>query len=418
MATCNLYHDQRRSREDGLFPIKFRITYDRKSKYIDTGFYVDDTDFQKNRTGNRLDPKLKRYRDRLSELIKKAEDVIEGLECFTFEVFVRRFKNAGDRSDLINLIMEKVMLLEEEESYSNARLYRQAAVLLAKFNLERYKSEKLLLRNLTPDFLRAFQKWALCTNYIVDKKKTAKPRTYSVTTIGMYLIRIKAIVNGCVDAGELPQARNPFGKKKYTIPKSRAAKRPLELSEIKLLANYQTEDKREQFARDIFIFSYLANGMNFYDIFKLKWSDIRNEEFRFVRQKTFSKLPDKQIRVFLNEKLISIIERHGTDKNQNGYIFDVVPWGASKMEEEKRIRSVIATVNPQLKKIANIIGINPEISTYYARHSFATIMHELGASIITLKNVIGHEDIKSTQVYIGYDRKERLIELQNRLLED
>jgi integrase/recombinase XerD len=314
--------------------------------------------------------------------------------------------------------MEKVMELEEEECYSNARLYKQAAVLLAKFNLERYKANKLLLRNLTPDFLRAFQKWALSTNYIVDQKKKANSRTYSVTTIGMYLIRIKAIVNGCVDSGDLHQARNPFGRKKFTIPKSRVSKRPLDLSEIKLLANYETEDKREQFARDIFIFSYLANGMNFYDIFKLKWSDIRNDEFRFVRQKTFSKLPDKQIRVFLNEKLISIIERHGTDKNENGYIFNIVPWGASKMEEEKRIRSTIATVNPQLKKIATTIGINPEISTYYARHSFATVMHELGASIITLKNVIGHEDIKSTQVYIGYDKKERLIELQNRLLEE
>jgi integrase/recombinase XerD len=92
MAICNLYHDKRRTRNDGLFPIKFRVTYERKSKYIDTGFYVDEVDFQKIRTGNRIDPRLKRYRDKLSELVKKAEDIIEGLECFSFEVFVRRLK--------------------------------------------------------------------------------------------------------------------------------------------------------------------------------------------------------------------------------------------------------------------------------------------------------------------------------------
>ncbi|WP_443147254.1 tyrosine-type recombinase/integrase [Pedobacter sp. GR22-6] len=50
------------------------------------------------------------------------------------------------------------------------------------------------------------------------------------------------------------------------------------------------------------------------------------------------------------------------------------------------------------------------------RHTFATMMHDLGASMMTIKDVIGHEDIKSTQQYIGPDSKSKLLDFQERLL--
>jgi site-specific recombinase XerD len=232
----------------------------------------------------------------------------------------------------------------------------------------------------------------------------------------MYLTRIKAIMNSLIERGELHISKNPFGKGKYIIPKSRSAKRPLEHEEIMSIVNYQTEIESEVFARDMFVFSYVANGMNFYDIFKLKWSDIKGDAFYFIRQKTSVKLPDKQIRVFLNAKIQSIIDTHGSRKLGNNYIFNVVPWGATKDVEQRKIRSAISGVNMKLKKIASTLGITSDISTYFARHTFATMMHDLGASINTIKDVIGHEDIKSTQSYIGSENKERLMELQGRLL--
>lgn len=62
------------------------------------------------------------------------------------------------------------------------------------------------------------------------------------------------------------------------------------------------------------------------------------------------------------------------------------------------------------------LGITSDISIYFARHTFATMMHDLGASMNTIKDVIGHGDIKSTQNYIGAEKRERLMELQKRLL--
>lgn len=416
MANCNLYHDKRRPKKNSFFPIKIRVTHERKSKFFETVFSADDAEFTKILNGLRLDANQKKTKSKLDELLKKANDIIEDLEVFNFDTFTMRFKNTGDRNDLLDLIREKAALLKKEENFANSRLYFQAADLLERFNLNEKKSKKLYVKELTPDYLKAFQKWALGTNYIIEKNKDKMAKTYSVTTLNMYLTRVKAIINSLTETGVLHITKNPFGKGKYVIPKSRSAKRPLEHDEIMLMVNYQSEDDKEIFARDMFIFSYLANGMNFYDIFKLKWSDIKGDAFYFVRQKTSAKLPDKQIRVFLNPKIQSIIDLHGSKKLGNSYIFNVVPWGASKDVEQKKIRSYISGVNVKLKKIAVTLGITSDISTYFARHTFATMMHDLGASMNTIKDVIGHEDIKSTQNYIGAEKKERLIELQERLL--
>jgi len=416
MANCNLYLDKRRQKKNDLYPIKIRVTHERKSKFFETVFTTDDPGYAKILSGLRLNEEQKKIRSKLDELLKKANDIVDDLEVFDFDIFTKRFKNTGDRNNLLDVVREKATLLKSAENFSNSRLYFQAADLIERFNIQQKKSKTLLVRDFTPDYLRNFQKWALGTNYIIDKNQDMMAKTYSVTTIGMYLTRVKAVINSLIESGELHISKNPFGKGKYVIPKSRNAKRPLEREEILEILNYQCTDERDTFARDMFIFSYVANGMNFYDIFKLKWSDIKGDAFYFVRQKTAAKLPDKQIRVFLNPKIQSIIETHGSRKIGNQYIFNVVPWGVTKEIAEKKIRSAITGVNVRLKKIAESLGITSDISTYYARHTFATMMHEFGASITTIRDVIGHEDIKSTQSYIGSENKERLLELQNRLL--
>ncbi|RNL50111.1 tyrosine-type recombinase/integrase [Pedobacter jejuensis] len=416
MANCNLYHDKRRSKKNDLYPIKIRITHERKSKFFETVFSADEPEYAKILSGLRLDAEQKKTKSKLNELLKKANDIIEDLEVFNFETFTTRFKNTGDRNNLLDIIREKATSLKEEENFANSRLYFQSADLIERFNVEQKKSKSLFVRDLTPDYLKAFQKWATGTNYIIDKNKDKLIKTYSVTTLNMYLTRIKAVVNSLVERGELHISKNPFGKGKYIIPKSRSAKRPLEHAEIMSIVNYQCADANEIFARDMFIFSYVANGMNFYDIFKLKWSDIKGDAFYFIRQKTSTKLPDKQIRVFLNPKIQSVIDAHGSRKLGNNYIFNVVPWGATKDVEQRKIRSSISTVNMKLKKIATSLGITSDISTYFARHTFATMMHDLGASINTIRDVIGHEDIKSTQSYIGSERTEKLREFQEKLI--
>lgn len=418
MANCDIYHDTRRSKNDGTFPIKIRVTHERVTKYYETVFSITETEYSKIFLGKRLNADQKKTKTKVNSLIEKAESIIEDLEIFSFEIFKRRFLNTGDRLDLIFLIREKANELYENEYFPNARLYKQAANLLEKYNLSKYHSSVLKISSFTPDYLKDFQTWALSTCYIIDKNKSVKSNKYSVTTINMYLTRVKAVINSLIETGELHRNKSPFGRKKFLIPKSNNTKRPLEKHEIMAIMNYQPENDNWIFSKDLFIFSYLANGMNFTDILQLKWSDIKGDSFYFVRQKTSSKLPDKKIRVYLDKDLEEIFTKHGSHKLGNEYIFNVIPWRADKKTQEKIIRSTISKVNLHLKQIAAILGINSDISTYFARHTFVTIMHEYGASDYTIKEIVGHEDIKSTQSYMGAEKKEKIMDLRRKLLYD
>lgn len=408
----------RRPKNDGTFPIKIRVTHERVTKYYETVFSVTEIEYSKIFVGKRLDSEQKKTKTKVNSLIEKADSIIEDLESFCFEIFKRRFLNTGDRLDLIFLIREKSKELYDNEYFPNARLYKQAANLLEKYNQNKHHSTVLKISNFTADYLKDFQSWALNTCYIIDKNKSTKSNKYSVTTINMYLTRVKAVINSLIETGELHRNKSPFGKKKFLIPKSNNAKRPLEKQDIQAIFNYQPEKENWIFSKDMFIFSYLANGMNFTDILQLKWSDVKGDSFYFVRQKTSSKQPDKKIRVYLDEDLEEIIAKHGSHKLGNDYIFNILPWRADKKTQEKIIRSTITKVNLHLRQIASILGINSNISTYFARHTFVTVMHDYGASDYTIKEIVGHEDIKSTQSYMGAEKKEKIMDLRRKLLYD
>lgn len=166
--------------------------------------------------------------------------------------------------------------------------------------------------------------------------------------------------------------------------------------QINDIYNYIPATKNEMFAKDIFIFSLLMSGANCIDIFSLKWSDIDGDTIYFIRKKT-----DKRVRTDLTNKMLDIIKRHGSRKIGNDYIFNVIPVNANELEILKVSRTAIASININLKSIAAKIGITTDISTYFARHSFSTIMLNDGASPSMISKQLGHTSIKTTESYLG-----------------
>jgi integrase len=238
----------------------------------------------------------------------------------------------------------------------------------------------------------------------------------------MYLIRVRAIINELISNQEFPATQYPFHKPDnrygYKIPKSRNNKRPLKLAEIMEIFNYEPSTTTEQFARDIFVFSYLASGMNPIDIFKLKWSDIKNNQFTFVRKKTQNKTGGaNKINVQLNEQLWDIINLHGRDRENSIYIFDVIPENASEKEIISHTRTAISSINPNLKKIAKKLNITEEISLYFARHSFSNNLMNSEVPIAFISKQLGHVDIKTTQNYLDSFTSENAFDYQKKLLD-
>lgn len=430
MATARIVLDTRRAKSNGLYPIKIRVANVKAWKFYGTVFSLSQEDFDKLVIGKNLNETLKPIKKKTDALIKKADEIIEKLDPFDFSVFETRFLRKGNRSDILFLLRDKADTFGANEQFSSENLYNQAAAMLqAYINKDRPESSpqqlSLPVSTINPRWLNDLEKWALKVTY--DKKKkgsneTVKELKYNQTTLGMYLIRVRSIFNDIISAKELSPDAYPFhkadNKNGYKIPQPINNKRPLNLDKIMEFYNYQPINGGEQIAKDFFMFSYLSSGMNMVDIFRLKWSDIKNNQFSFVRKKTEKKTGGtNRITIPLNPDLMEILERQGTRKINNDYVFNIIPAAATEKELLQKTRSAIAAINTSVKKIASKLGWEEEPSTYFARHAYSNNLMNSEVPLAFISKQLGHKNLKTTQNYLDSFTPDKASTYQSNLLD-
>lgn len=159
------------------------------------------------------------------------------------------------------------------------------------------------------------------------------------------------------------------------------------------------------------MFIYFCNGINVADLLKLKFSNIEDGEISFIRQKTerTCKTP-KIIRATLIPEMREIINRWGNPCHPDNYIFPYLKGNETALERKKITQDVTKRINKRIKRIAQALGIDDKrISTYTARHSYATVLKRSGANIYYISESMGHSDLKTTEHYLaGFEPDERL----------
>lgn len=117
----------------------------------------------------------------------------------------------------------------------------------------------------------------------------------------------------------------------------------------------------------LFYFSYLSGGINFIDIAHLTKSNIIDNRLIYTRKKT-----KKLIKIPLQLKAIEIIENYSSD---NTYLFPILSdFHKTEVQKMNRIHKVLAIINKRLKQIGQELNIPIDLTTYRARHSFATVL--------------------------------------------
>ena len=108
--------------------------------------------------------------------------------------------------------------------------------------------------------------------------------------------------------------------------------------------------------------------------------------------------------------MVDIIERHGKGISGpvDGMLFKHAKGREKPQEIVNIVRNAISSCNSALKVIARDIGV-AHISTYTARHSFATILMKSGVDLPFISESLGHSDIHVTEAYLGcYDKEDRM----------
>ena len=147
-------------------------------------------------------------------------------------------------------------------------------------------------------------------------------------------------------------------------------------------------------AIDLFTFSYLAGGINFVDIAYLKSNNIIDGRLVYIRKKT-----KKLIKLPLQAKAIELIDKYKSSDSQN--LFPILSkYHKTDQQKTNRVHKVITKVNRYLKIVGKDLNISIDITTYLARHSYATVLKRSGVATSIISESLGHSSEKVTQIYL------------------
>lgn len=386
--------DTRRAKKNDVYPVKLRITYERKQKYFLTKYNLTEEKYENLMFGKKLSDNDKVKREKIYDYESKAVNIINEMPVFTWERFENLYYTDRAAKEFVEKAFnEYIKYLNKAERLGTASSY-QCAI----HSLELYQKE-IKFRDVTINFLENYEKWML------SKGK-------SISTIGIYLRPLRAIYNKAITDGHLSKEHYPFGKNRYEIPTSKNTKKALKISQIGEIFNYKpVPGSNEEKCRDYWLFMYLCNGMNVKDMCLLQYKNIKGETLEFIRAKTVrTKRIAEPIRIFLLDEVKAIIEKWGNKKrNGDTYIFPELIEGLTKERERKLIQQLTKMINKRMKGIGENLGMEYKITTYFARHSFASVLLRKGKSTEFISEAIGHGDVKTTKTYLaGFDDDEKV----------
>lgn len=394
--------DERREKSSKKYPVKLRLTFNRKQMYHPLGIDLTIDEFEKM-MANTCPRNLREIKMAVNEFEIKANNIINNLPDFSFRLFdIKFYAKNRNAADIYAFFEDKISKLEKEGKYGSATSYRCTMVSLKKFR------QNLSFKEIGEDLLAEFEKWHL------DKGN-------SITTVGIYLRTLRAIFNDAIDDGVIAREYYyPFGKRKYQIPASRNIKKALTLAEIKMIFAYiPSSGTFEEKALDFWKFSYLCNGINMKDIAMLKYKNIDGDFIKFRREKTkFTSRQDSQLIsacIIDNVKVIINKWRNKVNKPEN-YIFDIINDSIDEMKKRMMVQQFIKQVNKYMQIITMELKIDKHVTTYTARHSFATIMKRSGANVEFISESLGHSSIQTTQSYLDSFEDERKKEFAKALI--
>lgn len=406
-----IIHDTRRSKQTACYPVKLRVTFMRRQQYYPVGIDMTIPEFNLMEnpgsigrgTAATVKRQIKEWKLKCDTISAKADSVINKLDDFTFKAFERKFfQNQQSAEDVYQFYDSKISKLKEYGKVGTASNYECSMNSLKTF------SSKLSFREVTVEVLNEYERWFL------TKGK-------SISTVGIYLRPLRAIINQAVVEGLISKEHHyPFGKGKYQIPSAKNIKKALTMDELSKIYHYNAVyDSWQEKARDFFIFSYLGSGINMKDIALLRFQDLEGEFIHFKRAKTLdtTRTGSKTLSIHISADIRRIIDRwKNQDETPENYLFPILQIGFTPDIVRKVIQQFTKMMNKHLNVISSSAGINKHITTYYARHSFATVLKRNGTSIEMISESLGHSSQKTTSSYLDSFEDDTKKEMQATLL--
>lgn len=404
-ATISVICYKSKTLANGEHPLMLRIAQNGKSTYKSLKISVAAKywDFERN-----VPKPNNPNKDLIQKIILKTkldyqQKILEkkaNSEEFTASSLINEQKEEIKAKTVEEFYLSLIEELKQKGRIGNSYAYLNSYNTLRNFN--HGKKLNYTFSHIDVTFCRKFEDWM--------RNKGNKD-----TTLSYQFRTLRAAFNKAIEAKIVAREKNPFIEYKLSHFNTKTIKRALSKKDIMKIINANCIGKSElrQLTHDLFSFSYLCGGISFVDIANLTPKNIVDGRLIYQRQKTHG-----NINLPLSDKAQQIIDKYIDYQKKAIYLFPILHGKKhiTPMQKNNRVHKVCHQINQELKLLAKELNIKSEVTTYVARHSFATILKKSGVNIGIISEALGHQDIKTTQIYLSRFDNEQVDEAMKNLL--
>lgn len=309
--------------------------------------------------------------------LAKLDRIIDKLESrsnsFTIEDIKTKFIGASGKKLFLEFMDEMIEILNKENKIKTAQSYVSTRRAFHLFIGDKDIAFKYIDSDLMCDFEEFLLKRELVRN-----------------TTSFYMRILRSVYNKGVNRD---YAKQTFPFKNVYTGIDRTDKRAVDEKVIVSLQNIGNLSGKLALCKDIFLFSFYARGLSFVDLAHLKDSNIKNGILHYVRSKTGQKLSVK-----IEPCMKEIIERYKLCGQSKGYLFPII---FNEKNFDIEYSNALRTHNLRLRRLSAILKIEPPLTSYVARHTWATIARKKGVPMSIISECMGHTSEGTTRIYLA-----------------
>lgn len=370
------------TREGTLF---YQVIHGRVPRQINTGYKLFPPEWDKPHAEVLLPPDsgqgrhtyLVTLRERIADDTARLKSIVSRLERaghdYTADDVVKLYLTPAETGGFMSFAWELVKQLEQIGKNRTAERYTTVMNSFGRFSGE----NDVLLDEVDSDLMMRYETFL-------------KARGMCPNSSSYYMRGLRAIYNRAVEK-ELTVQRNPF-KHVYTgIDKT--VKRAVPLKIIRRIRDLDlTLTPVTDFARDIFMFSFYTRGMSFIDMAFLKKKDLQNGILSYRRHKT-----NQQLFIKWEKPMQEIIGKY--DTTGTPYLLPIIR--DMDADERRQYKNAAHLVNDKLKKLGEQLELGIPLTTYVARHAWASIAKSKNIPVSTISEAMGHDSENTTRIYLA-----------------
>ena len=362
----------------------YHIIHQRKLRWISTDYHVYPEEWNARKSSvivsnsNNRQAHLQLIQSQIDWEMKQMQCIIHDKEMdgvsYSVDDLANEIQQLPTSQSVFMFFRQQIAKKEQMQCVGTKNNYTNAVNRFIEFR----NQKDLTFSQMTADMMEMYQAWLW-------------NRGVGQNTVSFYLRTLRTLHHKAVEAGQAT-SNDIFAH--VQTANVRTAKRAISIKDIRNIEKLELQigssiDK----ARDLFLLSFYLRGMAFVDMAFLKKSDLKCGMVSYNRRKTHQNLNIEWIK-----PMQAIIDKYAEQTKDSPYILPILT--GKETSPYTQYRKVEYNTNYNLKKIGKMIGLKIPLTTYVARHTWASIALHMNIPIATISEGMGHNSYKTTQIYL------------------